>query len=134
MYRNRATPVVQLMRSATNVRLYRRADIERLPLLKTAVDAGHAIGIVASLTNRKIRVRFDFMSAGVTETTSRGCRVPMCGNALADRLAAVWRSRIDARVQAIMAAPSAVGPNSPDEVDAVIVDTPALEATLPGAL
>ena len=130
MYRNRATPVVQLMRSATNVRLYRRADIERRPLLKTAVDAGHAIGIVASLTNRKIRVWFDFMSAGVAETTGRGCQVLVCGNALA----AAWRSRIDVRVQAIMAAPSAVGPDSPDEVDAVIFDAPVLEATLPGAL
>ena len=125
---------VQTMRSATNARLYRRADIKRLPLLKAAVDAGHAIGTVASLTERKVRVRFEFMPAGVAKTPERGCRVLVCGKALAARLAAAWQDQTGVRVQAIMAAPSAVGPDSPDEVGVVIVDAPVLEAILPGAL
>ena len=126
--------VVQPMRSATNVRLYRRADIERLSLLKAAVDAGHAIGTVASLTNRQIKARFELVPTGVAKTLERACRVLVCGEALAARLAAAWQGRTDVRVQAIMAAPSDVGPGLPGEVDAVIVDAPVLEATLPGAL
>ena len=126
--------VVQPMRSATNVRLYRRADIERLSLLKAAIDAGHAIGTVASLTDRQIKARFELVPTGVAKTLERACRVLVCGEALAARLAAAWQGRTDVRVQAIMAAPSDVGPGLPGEVDAVIVDAPVLEATLPGAL
>ena len=49
---------VQPARDAGNVRLYRRSDIERLSLIKAAVDAGHAISTVAPLTDRQIRARF----------------------------------------------------------------------------
>ncbi|MBC7729677.1 MAG: MerR family transcriptional regulator [Microbacteriaceae bacterium] len=78
--------VVQPTRNAGNVRLYRRADIERLALVKAAVDAGHAISTVASLTDRQIKARFK--DAPVRAATARpaGCRVLVCGAGLASGL------------------------------------------------
>lgn len=129
--------VVQPARSATNVRLYRRADIERLSLLKAAVDAGHAIGTVASLTDRQIKARFKFVSAA-SSTPARGCRVLVCGAALATRLATAWGSRDDVRVQGVLPSPSNVGSASMRIVDAgadaVIVEVSVLDPALPVAL
>ena len=63
--------VVQPTRNAGNVRLYQRADIERLSLVKDAVDAGHAISTVASLTNRQIKARFKVAPVRVSESPRR---------------------------------------------------------------
>ncbi len=46
---------IEPSRSATRRRLYRDADIERLNLLRQAVQAGHSISHVASLTNEQLR-------------------------------------------------------------------------------
>ncbi|HVJ18482.1 MAG TPA: MerR family transcriptional regulator, partial [Polyangiaceae bacterium] len=42
------------VRSARGTRLYSELDVERLRLLKRAVDRGHAIGRVASLPSEEL--------------------------------------------------------------------------------
>ena len=126
--------VVQPTRNAGNVRLYRRADIERLALVKAAVDAGHAISTVASLTDRQIKARFKDMPVQVAKPRLPGCRVLVCGAGLASVLKAAWRSRSDVRVQGILAALPAAASGSLPSVDAVIVDAPMVGNALPAAL
>jgi len=128
--------VVQPTRNAGNVRLYRRADIERLALVKAAVDAGHAISTVAALTDRQIKARFKDMPVRVAKPQA-GCRVLVCGAGLASVLKAAWRSRSDVRVHGVLAVLPAVPAaefGSLPSVDAVIVDAPMLSNALPAAL
>ncbi len=130
--------VVQPKRSATNVRLYRRADIERLSLLKGAVDAGHAIGTVASLTDRQIKARFKVAPVGAAKTPERSCRVLVCGDLMATRLASAWAGRTDVQVQAVLSSVNDVWPALTGAVgaviDAVVVEAPVLTPALPAAL
>lgn len=42
-------------RSETNRRLYTQADVDRLLLLRRAVDLGHAIGQIAGISNEELR-------------------------------------------------------------------------------
>ena len=125
---------VQPTRSAGNVRLYRRADIERLTLIKAAVDAGHAIGTVASLTDRQIRARFKDAPVRAAKGRAAFCRVLVCGDALASMLKTAWRARSDVRVQASLATLPDTDSGSLPLVDAVIVDAPTLNNALPAAL
>ena len=130
--------VVQPTRSATNVRLYRRADIERLSLIKAAVDAGHAIGTVASLTDRQIKARFKFNPVGAAQTAQRGCRIVVCGTTLGARLATAWGDRTDVRLQGVL--PSLTDAGGPSTgvidgpVDAVIIEASVLAPSLPAAV
>ena len=78
--------VVQPTRSGTNVRLYRRADIDRLSLVKAAVDAGQAIGTLAALTDRQIKARFKDAPTTAAKARKAGCRVLVVGSALASVL------------------------------------------------
>ena len=138
--------VVQPTRSAGNVRLYRRADIERLSLIKAAVDAGQAISSVAALTDRQIKARLKDgpVSAPATAAKARkaGCRVLVVGSALACVLKTAWRARSDVRVQASLPAladldtdaDTGTEPASLPSVDAVIVDAPVLRNDLPATL
>ena len=138
--------VVQPTRSASNVRLYRRADIDRLSLIKAAVDAGQAISTVAALTDRQIKARFKDapISAIATAAKARkaGCKVLVVGSALASVLKTAWKARSDVRVQASLPTLAELDANlEPDtesgslpSVDAVIVDTPVLRNDLPAAL
>lgn len=120
---------VEPARSAGNGRLYSRADIERLQLLKAAVDAGHAIGTVATLGNEQLRARLHEMPAGgLPEGEPRECRVMVCGQALASRLQEAWAARPDLRlVQSL--------PNLPQDpvqltaADVLIVEMPTLPAS-----
>lgn len=66
--------VVQPTRNAGNV---------RLALVKAAVDAGHAISTVASLTDQQIRARFKHLPVRVAKAREAGCRVLVCGVGLA---------------------------------------------------
>ena len=125
---------VQPTRSATNVRLYRQADIERLSLLKAAVDSGHAIGTVASLTDRQIKARFKFAPLGAVKTPERGCRVLVCGAVLAARLATAWGGRTDVRVQGVLPSLPDAESATATAVDAVIVEAAVLDPALPAAL
>ena len=134
--------VVQPTRSAGNVRLYRRADIDRLALVKAAVDAGQAISTVAVLTDRQIKARFKDAPVSGTATAAKarkaGCRVLVVGSALASVLKTAWKARSDVRVQASLAALADLD-TEPEAgalpaVDAVIVDAPVLRNDLPAAL
>ena len=129
--------VVQPARNAGNVRMYRRADIERLALVKAAVDAGHAISSVAPLTDRQIKARFKDAPVRVAKAREACCRVLVCGAALASVLKAAWRARSDVRVQgSLPALPDWSGAKfeSLPSVDAVIVDVPVVSNALPAAL
>jgi MerR family transcriptional regulator, light-induced transcriptional regulator len=132
--------VVQPTRSAGNVRLYRRADIERLSLVKAAVDAGQAISTLAALTDRQIKARFKDAPVSATATAAKarkaGCRVLVVGSALASVLKTAWKARSDVRVQASLPtlADTDTEPGSLPSVDAVIVDAPVLRNDFPAAL
>lgn len=119
--------VVEPARSAGNGRLYSRADIERLQLLKAAVDAGHAIGTVASLGNEILKQRLQ-ETAGrlVIDPAAREGRVVVCGDALAQRLGLAWAGREDLRlVQSLESLPD-------DSVSLELADVLIVEAqTLP---
>ncbi len=126
--------VVQPTRSKGNVRLYTRADIERLSLIRAAVDAGHAIGTVASLTDRQIRARFKDVPLRPAKAREASCRVLVCGDALAASLAKAWQSRSDVRIEASLPTLPLADFGSLPAVDAVIVDAPALSDALPAKL
>ena len=126
--------VVQPTRNAGNVRLYRRADIERLALVRAAVDAGHAISTVASLTDRQIKARFTDAPARVAKAQAAVCRVLVCGAALASVLKTAWRARSDVRVQGVLPGLPAAEFDSLPSVEAVIVDAPVVSNALPAAL
>ncbi len=130
--------VVHPTRSAGNVRLYRRADIERLSLVKAAVDAGQAISTVAALTDRQIKARFKGTPAPAAKARKVGCRVLVVGSALASVLKTAWKVRSDVRVQASMPTladlDTGTEPGSLPLVDAVIVDAPVLRNDLLAAL
>ena len=138
--------VVQPTRSAGNVRLYRRADIERLSLVKAAVDAGQAISTVAALTDRQIKARFKDAPVSATAAAAKarkaGCRVLVVGSALASVLKIAWKARSDVRVQASLPTladidtdtDTDIDPRSLPSVDAVIVDAPVLRNDFPAAL
>ena len=134
--------VVQPTRSAGNVRLYRRADIERLSLVKAAVDAGQAISTVAALTDRQIKARFKDAPVPAAKARKAGCRVLVVGSALASVLKTAWKARSDVRVQASVPTLADLDTDldtdteagSLPSVDAVIVDAPVLRNDLPAAL
>ncbi len=134
--------VVQPTRSATNVRLYRRADIDRLSLVKAAVDAGQAISTLAALTDRQIKARLKDAPTTAAKARKAGCRVLVVGSALASVLKTAWKARSDVRVQASLPTLSDLDadldtdtePGSLPSVDAVIVDIPVLRNDLPAAL
>jgi DNA-binding transcriptional MerR regulator len=126
--------VVQPTRNAGNVRLYRRADIERLVLVKAAVDAGNAISTVASLTDQQIKARFKHAPVRVAKSREAGCRVLVCGVGLAAVLKTAWRSRSDLRVQAILPTLPAADVEPLASVDAVIVDLPVVSNATPAVL
>ncbi len=122
--------VVTPTRSAGNVRLYRRADIERLLLVKTAVDAGQAISTLAALTDRQIKARFKDAPVPAAKARSASCRVLVVGSALAGVLKQAWKARSDVRVQASVPTLADTQTASLPSVDAVIVDAPVLRNDL----
>ena len=126
--------VVQPTRSEGNVRLYKRTDIERLRLIKAAVDAGHAIGTLVPLSDRQIKSRLQETSIGVPKAREGTCKVLVFGAPLAAMLKAAWQQRSDVR---LLASKSAL-PEQPDAdfqtypaADAVIIDAPVVSNALP---
>ena len=129
--------VVQPTRNAGNVRLYRRADIERLSLVKAAVDAGQAIGTVAALSDRQIKARFKDAPTPAAKARTTNCRALIYGSALASVLKTAWKARSDVQVQASLASLPTLADTelaSLPSVDALIVDTPVLRNDLPAVL
>lgn len=81
--------VVQPDRSNGRNRLYSTEDIRRLGLIKTLVDAGHPISVVAPLTDEQLRARLDSTSIqalGARPGRQRVCPVVILGSALSARL------------------------------------------------
>ena len=82
--------VVKPDRSGRGSRLYAQEDIHRLTLIKTLVDAGHAVSIVAPLSTAALQERIATMTAHGRATPSRAgvpCRVVALGDALPALLA-----------------------------------------------
>lgn len=126
--------VVQPMRTAGNVRLYQRTDIERLSIVKVAVDAGQAISTVAALTNRQIKARFKDGPVPEAKARKASCRVLVVGSAMGVALQTAWKARSDVRVQAGLPTLADMDTTSLPAVDAVIIDAPVLRNDLPAAL
>ncbi len=126
--------VVRPERNTGNVRLYRRADIERLVLIKAAVEAGHAISTVASLSNEQIKARFASAPQLALTASHACCRVLVSGTAMAGVLNTAWQARSDVRVQDVLPTLPTVELEAMPSIDAVIVDVPVANGTLPAAL
>ena len=126
--------VVEPTRSAGTVRLYRRSDIERLLIVKTAVNGGQAINTVAALTDLQIRARFKVAPALVARTKPNSCRVLVLGSALSSLLEVARKARTDIRVQASWLLLADTSRAAAPPVDAAIIDTPVLRYDLPAAL
>lgn len=121
--------VVSPARSAGNGRLYSRTDIDRLILLKSAVDAGHAIGTIAHLRDEQILERLREAPVRVPPAVVRDeCRVLVCGHALELRLREAWAQRGDVRVVAAIPTPGVEPPRAIGELDAVLVEAPTVHA------
>lgn len=121
---------VEPQRSAGNGRLYSRDDIERLQLLKAAVDAGHAIGTIASLTSEQIGARLAGASlrspASVSED-SQASRVLVCGAGLAERLKDSWSEREGLQLLPTLDSLPDSAPQL-DAADVLIVECPTMPA------
>lgn len=122
--------VVEPARSAANGRLYSREDIARLTLLKAAVDAGHAIGTVAGLSDAQIRARLGETSATPFQAnTGEPVPVLVCGDALGARLKQQWAGRRDLALIDIWPSLDALSEVVPPHAEAVIVSLPTLQAS-----
>lgn len=81
--------VVNPDRSNGRNRLYSTADIRRLGLIKTLVDAGHPISMLAPLTDEQLQSRLEstsIQSLGSTNRKQRAIPVAILGSALPARL------------------------------------------------
>ena len=114
--------VVTPARSTGNGRLYSRGDIDRLMLLKAAVDAGHAIGTVASLGDDQIRARLAGAPPRLPPQARASCRIGVEGGALLDRLRLAWSERTDIE---LLAASGDEGAGA-EPLDALIVEIATL--------
>lgn len=122
--------VVEPARSSANGRLYSRADIERLGLLKAAVDAGHAIGTVSALSDEQLRARLSEAPARTAPASTGSCRVLVVGQTLAERLRVAWADRSDMQLQGVYAALSDSGLTAAGRTEVVIVEAATLSAAL----
>ncbi|HKY92535.1 MAG TPA: MerR family transcriptional regulator [Nevskiaceae bacterium] len=122
--------VVEPARSSGNGRLYSRAEVERLQLVKAVVDAGHAIGTVAALDAAQLRQRL--AEAGVQPrpgAEDRASRVAVFGANLATQLRHAWSGREDLELAHALDAVPEDG-SVPDGADVLIVEVPTLPAVV----
>lgn len=124
---------VQPTRSATNNRLYSRGDIERLALLKSAVDEGHAIGTIAALGNQQIAARVRG-AAPLPPAITEVCRVVVVGAHLPSILSAAWDGRADIDVANSFASLKNLESETVTGVAALVVEAPALKPELVAVL
>ncbi|MES2683863.1 MAG: MerR family transcriptional regulator [Pseudomonadota bacterium] len=120
--------VVTPARSAANGRLYSRADIDRLILLKSVADAGHAIGTVAQLSEPQLQARLLEGPGRSTALPAGLCRVLVCGAALAGRLDKAWTGRSDVQITTTLPQLSAELQPMQSSADAVIVEAATLQS------
>lgn len=121
--------VVQPIRSATNNRLYSRDDIERLALLKSAVDEDHAIGTIAALSNEQIVARLRG-AAPLPSATTETWRVVVVGTHLPSILTAAWDGRADIRVASSFTSLDKMESEAGMEGDALVIEAPTLKPEL----
>lgn len=114
------------MRSATNNRLYSRNDIERLALLKSAVDEGHAIGTIAALINEQIIARLRG-AAPLPSAATEAWRVVVAGAYLPSILTAAWDCRADIQVASSFASLDKMESEGVEGVDALVIEAPILK-------
>jgi DNA-binding transcriptional MerR regulator len=117
--------LVRPHRSAGNLRLYTQADIERLELVKAAVDAGHSISTVAALSPDQLRAR----AQGVQrrEASGRAVRVVVYGDTLAGVLKDAWKDRADIQLTAHALDVAFARPLRAEAADVTILDTASLQ-------
>ncbi len=120
--------VVTPARSAANGRLYSRTDIDRLILLKSVADAGHAIGTVAQLSESQLQARLREAPGRSTVQAAECCRVLVCGSALAARLSKAWADRSDVEITVTLPQLSAGIQSAEVAADAVIVEATTLQS------
>jgi len=120
--------VVTPARSAANGRLYSRADIDRLILLKSVSDAGHAIGTVAQLSESQLQARLLEAPGRSTAPPTAHCRVMVCGAAVAARLDKAWSGSSDVQITVSLPLLSTEMPDVQTTADAVIVETSTLQS------
>jgi DNA-binding transcriptional MerR regulator len=120
---------VQPERSDGNSRLYARADVERLGLLKAVVDAGFQIGTVAGLADAQLRERLQQPDArSARRASAEGVRTPsvvVCGELLAARLTAAWTAAGDFAIAATWPSLAPLA-DAASTVDGLVVDLPQL--------
>src|SRR5688572_21434727 len=69
-------------RSATDRRLYTQSDVERLSLLRRATEAGHSIGLVATLPTNELE---ELVQSSEQGSGARAGDVPQSGAATAEQ-------------------------------------------------
>lgn len=116
---------VQPQRSGGNSRLYSRADVDRLGLLKAVVEAGYQIGTVATLDEASLRERLNRQPAKPAAERHRRATAVICGESLSARVAAIW-TRADDLVVAATAVDLAALADRSDPADCLIVELPTL--------
>ncbi len=117
--------VVTPDRTEAGGRLYSRTELDRLMLLKAAVDAGHAIGTVARLPDEDIRARLH--GSGIRRAPSgEDCRVAIVGRALGMRLDADWRGRSQLKIAGLYP-DLGTAAAAKLEIDVLVVDQPTLQ-------
>ena len=116
---------VQPARSGGNSRLYSRADVDRLSLLKAVVDAGFQIGTIAGLGDQQLRERLQSRSQPLRPATGQRRQAIVCGELLGARLGAGWQAREDIGVAAVLADADTL-PAALPAADVLIVDLPTL--------
>jgi DNA-binding transcriptional MerR regulator len=82
--------IVRPERAGRGRRLYSQDDVRRLALVKTLVDAGHPISLVAPLSMTQLQARMEATALRPPQTAARAsapCRVIVVGDALSIRLA-----------------------------------------------
>ncbi len=113
-------------RSQVGARLYSQVEVDRLSLLKAAVDAGHAIGTVVYLADEDIRARLERSGLRRAPAGER-CRVAVIGRALGNRLSREWGERRLLEMVGVFAQGEL--PQSSAQIDALVLDCATLHAT-----
>jgi hypothetical protein len=120
---------VQPIRSDSNNRLYSRNDIERLALLKSAVNEGHAIGTIAVLSNEQIVARLR-VAIPLLPAATQAWRVVVAGAHLPSILTATWSGRADIQVTSSFASLDEMENESVAGGDALVIEAPVLKPDL----
>lgn len=96
--------LVRPSRSEGRSRRYSDDDLRRLSLIKTLVDAGHQISIIAPLSMEQLQKRLDATSPRALRTAAGDtspCRIVLVGSSLPAKLAAAKSDASELKVVAV---------------------------------